>query len=117
MIESASWNTGRMARSCEGGFMNATDVAEYLVKKGMPFRSAHEVSAKIVRACIEKKRNIEDMTLADLRAASGLFESDIFERITPEACVGARNIPGGPAPAQTAVQIAALEAFCKSSRN
>jgi argininosuccinate lyase len=112
MIFSAEWNIERMALSCVGGFSNATDVAEYLVRKGLPFRSAHEVSAKIVRACIQKKCNIEDLPLETLREASPLIEKDIYKKITPAACVEARNIPGGPAAEQTRAQIQELAAFC-----
>jgi argininosuccinate lyase len=112
MIFSAEWNTERMALSCVGGFSNATDVAEYLVRKGLPFRSAHEVSAKIVRTCIQKSCNIEDLPLKTLREASTLIEQDIYKKITPASCVEARNIPGGPAAEQTRAQIEELAAFC-----
>jgi argininosuccinate lyase len=117
MIASAKWNTERMAASCTGGYANATDVAEYLVKKGLPFRTAHTVSAQIVRHCIGKKCNIEDLTLAELQLAAGahssLIAADIYAQITPEACVTARNIPGGPAPERVCEQITALRSICK----
>jgi argininosuccinate lyase len=112
MIASAKWNTERMAASCTGGYANATDVAEYLVKKGLPFRTAHTVSACIVRFCIDKKCNIEDLTLSRLQEAAGVYSSliaaDIYECITPAACVAARDIPGGPAPERVREQIRAL---------
>ncbi|MCR5724211.1 MAG: argininosuccinate lyase [Treponema sp.] len=112
MIKSARWNTEKMAQSCDGGFANATDVADYLVRKGMPFRTAHGVAAQCVRLCIETKRSaIEALTLAELKAVSPLFEDDIFAKISPRACAEARSTTGGPAKAQVEAQIAALRAF------
>ena len=97
-----------MAASCTGGHANATDVAEYLVRKGMPFRTAHGVVAKAVRMCIDRACNIEDLSLEDLQSCSNLIEADIFSLITPQACVTARNLTGGPAPEAVTVQIQSL---------
>ena len=114
MIASAKWNLPKMAASCDGGFANATDVADYLVRKGMPFRTAHGVAAQCVRLAIDTGRSaIEELTLAEIKAISPLFEEDIFIKITPKACMEARKTTGGPSPEQTKKQIAALEAFCK----
>lgn len=112
MIGTARWNTDRMAASCTGGHANATDVAEYLVRKGMPFRTAHGVAAKAVRMCIERGCNIEDLSLEDLQSCSELLEEDIFSLITPEACVTARKLTGGPAPEAVTVQIQSLREWC-----
>ena len=114
MIGTARWNTQRMAASCTGGHANATDVAEYLVRKGMPFRTAHGVAAKAVRMCIERGCNIEDLPLADLQSCSNLIEGDIFSLITPQACMEARKVTGGPAPEAVAVQIQSLRQWCKN---
>ena len=112
MIATARWNTQRMAASCDGGFANATDVADYLVRKGVPFRTAHGVAAQAVRLCIARGLGaIEDLPLADLQAISPLFGADIFAQITPRACVEARSVTGGPAKARVEAQIAALRAF------
>lgn len=112
MIATARWNTQRMAASCDGGFANATDVADYLVRKGLPFRTAHGVAAQAVRLCIARGLGaIEDLPLADLQAISPLFGADIFAQITPRACVEARSVTGGPAKARVEAQIAALRAF------
>ena len=114
MIASANWNKEKMSASCFGGFANATDVAEYLVRKGMPFRTAHGVSARCVRLAIDTKRSsLEELTLDEFKAISPLFEKDIFDLITPEACMNARNVTGGPSPEQTRKQIKALLDFCK----
>lgn len=113
MIGTARWNKERMEASCIGGHANATDMAEYLVRKGMPFRTAHGVAAKAVRMCIERGCNIEDLTLEDLVSCSPLIEADIFSLITPDACMRARGLTGGPAPESVAVQITVLKAWCK----
>ena len=108
MIGTARWNVERMAASCTGGHANATDVAEYLVRKGMPFRTAHGVAARAVRMCIDRGCAIEDLPLEDLKLCSNLIEDDIYSLITPVACVQARSLAGGPAPESVAAQIAAL---------
>ncbi|MBP3608369.1 MAG: argininosuccinate lyase [Treponema sp.] len=114
MISSAKWNKDKMAASCYGGFANATDVADYLVRKGMPFRTAHGVAAQCVRLCIEKNFTaIEELSIEDMKNISDLFEVDIFEKITPEACMKARKTTGGPAPEQTDKQILFLQKFCE----
>ena len=94
-----------MRRAVEEDFSNATDVADYLVKKNLPFRLAHEVSGKIVRYCIEKELYIKDLTLDELKNFSALFEADIFDAIKPETCVAARNSQGGTSPRQIGLQI------------
>ena len=109
MIKTAGFNLKRMKASCAGGFLEATDAAEYLVKKGLPFRAAHEIAAIIVRGCIEKGyKNISSLSIAELKKHSKLFEEDIYKAITPAASVKTRNIPGGPAPAEVRRQIKIL---------
>jgi argininosuccinate lyase len=109
MIEGAEFNTGRMKAACVGGFLEATDAAEYLVRKGLPFRKAHEIAALIVRDCIGAgKKTIAECTLEELKKHSGLFEGDIFKVLDPEACVKARNLAGGPAPAEVRRQVKSL---------
>jgi argininosuccinate lyase len=109
MISAAAFNTGRMKAACTGGFLEATDAADYLVRKGMPFRRAHETVAAIVRDCIARgKRRIPDLALEELKEKSPLFEEDIFRALTPLSCVKARNLPGGCAPAEVRKQIKAL---------
>ena len=109
MIKNASFNIKRMKAACIGGFLEATDTAEYLVKKGLPFRAAHEIAATIVRYCIEKAyKQISSLTLAELKKHSKLFEEDIYKAITPLACIKARDLPGGPAPKEVRRQIRIL---------
>lgn len=112
MIGTASWNTDRMFASCIGGFANATDVADYLVRKGMPFRTAHGVAAKAVRMGIESNCNIEDLSIQQLKECSELIEDDIFSMITPETCVNVRTVTGGPSEKSVENQIVALTNYC-----
>jgi argininosuccinate lyase len=109
MVGTAAFNTERMAASCIGGFLEATDAAEYLVRKGLPFRKAHEAAALVVRDCIQAGQSrIADRPLADLQARSPLFDADVFEALTPLSCVKARKTLGGPAPDEVRRQIAVL---------
>ncbi|MDR2900687.1 MAG: argininosuccinate lyase [Treponema sp.] len=116
MMASARFNLERMKAACIGGFLEATDAAEYLVRKGLPFRSAHEVAALIVRDCVDAEQNrIGERTLDQLKERSPLFEDDIFDALKPEACVAARNLPGGPANDEVLRQIQVLRqiiGFC-----
>lgn len=113
MIETAKWNKDRMAKSCFGGYANATDLADYLVRKGMPFRTAHGVAAMAVRRGIEQNKNIEDLPLSDLKAISDLICADVFEVLKPITCVEARKTIGGPSQERVKEQIAELKRFVK----
>ena len=115
MVRTAKWNEKNRAESCEGGFLNATDVADYLVRKGMPFRTAHGVSAKLVRSAIEKNCKLEEIDFSEYKKASPLFENDIFDLITSKKCVEIRNITGGPASEQVQKQIDVLEKFVQDN--
>ena len=88
-------NKNVMFKAVSEDFSNATDLADYLVKKGLPFRQAHAVSGKAVHDCIEKKQWLQDMTMAEFKALSPLFDDDIREAIKPETCVANRNSLGG----------------------
>lgn len=95
MMERAEWNTERMALACEGDQSNATDLADYLVRKGMPFRQTHEVAGKAVRLALEKGIGVEALPLTDLKALSPLFENDVFPHLEPKVVMSARNSRGG----------------------
>jgi argininosuccinate lyase len=94
-----------MRRAAAGGFTNATDLADYLVGKGLPFRSAHEVSGKLVRYCLAAGTALEDLSLDEFLSFSPLFEADVFEALSLDACVRVRSLPGGPAPDAVAVML------------
>lgn len=113
MTRTAKWNANVTADACDGGFLNATDVADYLVKKGMPFRTAHGVSAGLVRLAIEKNVKLEELDFSDYKNASSLFDEDIFDSISPEKCVEIRKITGAPASEKVQEQIDFLADFVR----
>ena len=78
VVKTAHWNKKAMAAACDGGYLNATDIADYLVRKGMPFRTAHGVSAGLVRIAIEKGCSLEELDFAEYQKASPLFKKDIL---------------------------------------
>ncbi|HKZ72253.1 MAG TPA: argininosuccinate lyase [Nitrospirota bacterium] len=85
------------AEAAARGYMWATDVADYLVKKGIPFRTAHEITGKMVAYCIENNKKIETLRISELKAFSGKFEKDLYRILTPQRGVNLRNIVGGTA--------------------
>ncbi|HEY8278260.1 MAG TPA: argininosuccinate lyase [Bdellovibrionota bacterium] len=95
MLEACAWNAKRMKAACEGDQSNATDLADYLVKKGMPFRETHEVAGKAVRIALEKGIGIEKLPLAELKKLSGLFEQDVYALLDPQVVMSTRNSRGG----------------------
>ncbi|MPN60919.1 Argininosuccinate lyase [bioreactor metagenome] len=99
MLAGSKFNKDIMARSARGGYTNATDLADYLAGKGLPFRDAHEVAGRTVLYCLSQKCALEDLSLEQLRQFSNLIEADIYQFIDINACVARRSIPGGPAPA------------------
>ena len=98
-----------MKKAVTEDFSNATDLADYLVKKGMPFRKAHAVSGQAVHDCIEKGIYLEDMSLEDFQKLSPLFGADIKEAISPETCVKNRNSLGGTSYKQVELQLSAAK--------
>ena len=87
-----------MLQAAQRGFATATDLADYLVRKGLPFREAHEVVGKAVRLGVETERDLAQMTLAELRAFSALIDADVFSVLTLQGSLAARDIFGGTAP-------------------
>lgn len=105
MLKSAQFNTVRMAAAVEGDFSNATDLADYLVTKGMPFRQAHEVVGQIVRYCIERNTCLEKLTVEQYRSFHASFDASILEVVQPLAVMKARTSKGGTGPTAVAEQI------------
>lgn len=97
MIREMRVNAHSMERAAGQGFSTATDVADYLVRKGLPFRDAHEAVGKAVAYCVENEMNLEELSLAEWQLFSPHFGDDIFAAITVEASVNARNMIGGTA--------------------
>ena len=100
-----------MRRAAGRGFINATDCADYLTKKGMPFRDAYTAVGRLVAACTQADKTLEELTLEELRAVSPLFEEDVYEALKLENCMALRASYGGPAVAETTRQIEELRAF------
>ncbi len=111
MLSTCTFRTENMSRSAEGGFTNATDAADYLVKKGMAFRDAHAVIGHLVLHCVKENKAILDLSLAELKTFSELFEEDVYEACSMRACVTLRDVTGGPAPGRVQETIAAGERF------
>ncbi len=96
MISTMRFNKEAMELSAKKGFTNATDAADYLVKKGMPFRDAHSVIGRLVLACIEKGKSIDEMDLSELKEICPEFDEDIYEAVSMETCVERRLTAGAP---------------------
>ncbi len=111
MLSSMSYRKDVMARSARRGFTNATDAADYLVRKGVPFRDAHGIIGRIVVDCVVRQIAIDELTLDELQAYSPAFEEDIYEALSMEACVERRLTTGAPGRAAMEAQIADAEAF------
>ena len=99
MLATMTVNRQRMKDGARGGFTNATDVADYLAKKGVPFRKAHEITGQLVFKCIQEGRYLEDLSLEEYQRYSHVFEKDIYQAIDLYECVDKRELPGGPAAA------------------
>ncbi|WP_409969757.1 argininosuccinate lyase [Bengtsoniella intestinalis] len=100
-----------MKRAASQGFINATDAADYLTKKGLPFRDAYTTVGKLVSYCGEQGKLLEELSLAELQTLSPMFADDVYEALSLETCMGDRNSYGGPAVSQTTRQIEDIEAF------
>ena len=98
MLRTMKFKKDRMAKSAVNGFSNATDAADYLVGKGVPFRDAHGIIGRLVLYCIEKNTSIEELSLEELRGISDRFEEDIFEAVSLKTCVEKRLTVGAPGP-------------------
>lgn len=98
MVETMKVLPENMRRAAARGFINATDCADYLVGKGLPFRDAYKVTGSLVAYCIEHGRTLEDLPLETYRAFHSLFDEDLYEAISLERCVNGRKVLGGPAP-------------------
>ena len=98
MIKTMTIRKDNMEKAALGGFTNATDLADYLVKKGLPFRETHAISGKLVHYCIENGISLLDVPLDKLKEFSPAFEEDVYDAISLKTCVEGRKLTGGPAP-------------------
>ncbi len=113
MTETMRVNADRMRAAAAGGFINATDCADYLVKHGMPFRDAYKITGTLVAECIERNLTLETLPIEDYKKLSDLFGDDIYDAISLETCVKERKSFGGPAPECVKQQIETAEAKIK----
>lgn len=98
MLRTMKFKEQRMAESAMNGFTNATDAADYLVGKGVPFRDAHGIIGRLVLYCIEKNTSIDKLSLEELKGISDQFEEDIFDAVSLKTCVEKRLTTGAPGP-------------------
>ena len=115
MFSDITFKTGNMYKSALGGYTNATDAADWLVKKGVPFREAHEITGRLVNYAVEKekKSTLGELTLDELKNISDIFDETVYDAISVEVCVNARLLPGGPAETAVLAAIKEAEEFIK----
>ena len=97
--------SSRDRRRGNEGFINATDAADYLVKKGMPFRTAYKITGQLVAHCIASHQTLETLPIADYQGMSELFDNDIYEAVNLDTCVKTRISEGGTSPESVTAQI------------
>lgn len=105
MLDTMKVNKENMLSAGKKGFINATDCADYLVKKGMPFRDAYKITGTLVGMCIDKNTVLDELPIKEYKSLSDKFEDDIYEAISLEKCVKDRKVVGGPAPEVVAKHI------------
>ena len=113
MLFAMKFNEDRMAISAKGGFTNATDAADYLVKKNIPFRDAHEIVGKLVLYGIEKGKSLDEFTLKEFKNISDIFDEDIYDAISLRTCVEKRNTKGAPGLTAVNEEIESAKALLK----
>ena len=114
MVDTMTAIPENMRRAASGGFINATDCADYLVKRGMPFRSAYKITGELVAECIAKKTDLESLSLDEYKAHSELFDSDVYEFINLERCVETRISKGGTTKGSVLMQVEHIREFIKN---
>ena len=115
MLETATFKTDKMRAASAHGFINATDCADYLVKKGMPFRSAYKIIGRLVAYCIENGKSLDTLTIEEYKQFSEVFENDVYEAIDLVNCVNERKCYGGPAPESVKLQIENIRKFIENA--
>ncbi len=109
MVSTITFNKDTMRAAVKNGFMNATDAADYLVRKGIPFRDCHEIIGHIVLYCIQNSTAIEDIPLEKLKEFSDKFDEDIYENIDPESCIRAKKSEGSTSFESVKAQLEAIK--------
>lgn len=111
MLETMTVLPKNMRKAASGGFINATDCADYLTKKGVPFRDAYKTVGRLVNQCIKADETLETMTMRDFAAISNKFSDDVYDALDLRTCVAERKVVGGPAPQEVTRQIDKIEKF------
>ena len=111
MIETMSVNRQNMRNAAAGGFISATDCADYLAKKGIPFREAYGIVGRLVDQCIRLGKTLEDLPLEKYQEVSPVFQEDLYGSLSLDACVSGRKVYGGPAKEAVETQIAHIRQF------
>ena len=114
MIDTMKVHKDTMLEAAKKGFLNATDLADYLTKKGMPFREAYKTVGKLVADCIAKGETLESLPLSDYKTVSPLFAEDLYSEIALETCVKKRQSQGGTGPESVKAQLNDLMAFLET---
>ena len=114
MLDTLTVKEKNMARAASGGFINATDCADYLVKKGMPFREAYMIVGRLVNMCIKTGETLDTLPLKDFRSISAVFDEDVYHALELKTCVNGRKVYGGPAKEAVEQQIANIQAFIEA---
>jgi len=116
MLETVKPNRARLRNAASGGFINATDCADYLVKQGVPFRSAYKITGKLVAYCIENDKTFETLTPEEYKAASDVFDNGVYDAVNLDNCVAERNVHGGPSPESVKAQLEILNKFIEERK-
>ncbi|MBN2851619.1 MAG: argininosuccinate lyase [Clostridia bacterium] len=111
MLKSAKFKTERMYENASMGFTNATDLADYLVKKSLPFRSAHEITGKLIAYCLDENKSLSQLSINEYKQFSDLIDNDVYEAIKMETCVNKRDVPGGPSQEAVSAHILRAKKF------
>ena len=114
MLDTLTVLPKNMRNAASGGFINATDCADYLVKKGMPFREAYMIVGRLVNMCIKSGETLDTLPLKDFRSISNLFGADVYQALELKTCVNGRTVYGGPAADSVKQQIANIKAFVEA---
>ena len=117
MLATATFKEANMRRATAGGFTNATDFADYLVTKGVPFRDAHAVVGEAVAYCIMNEKALDDCTMEEFKGFSPLIEEDIYDKISIKTCIDKRQTIGAPSPEQVRAAIEINEGLLKSFKS
>jgi argininosuccinate lyase len=111
MLYTMTVKADNMYRAASEGFITASDCADYLVRKGLPFRDAYTVIGRLVQHCIENKKTLETLPLETYKTFSPLFDEDVYGAVRLEECVALRRVPGGPAEEAVRAQMDSIEKF------